>query len=124
VEGNLVDEALECVKPWCDREQTACVSVIKLDSVIIESERTMLNNAKSTMNKKNNQVEPSIYLNKAEAISLWTNDMFREKLLLLCSPQGEGIKRLQDLEVAVIRFLYKLSPATKRTLGHAGGLRR
>lgn len=84
----------------------------------------MTNNYKPALNRKSNLVEPSIYLNKAEAVSLWTNDMFREKLLRLCSPQGEGIKRLQDLKVAVIKLLNKLSPITKRTLGHAGGLRR
>ncbi len=84
----------------------------------------MLNNAKSTLNKKRHPAEPFIYLNKAEAKSLWTNDAYREKLMKLCTPQIKGFKRLRDLEIAVIRLLNEHSPGMKRTLGHAGSLAR
>jgi hypothetical protein len=84
----------------------------------------MLNNARATLNSKKHTAEPFIYLNKSEAQSLWTDDAYREKLMQLCSPQATGIKRLRDLEFAVIKLLSRISPATKRTLGHAGGLAR
>ncbi len=84
----------------------------------------MLNNTKSTLNNKRHPAEPFIYLNKAEAKSLWTDDAYREKLMQLCTPQIKGFKRPRDLEIAIIRLLNKVSPITKRTLGHAGCLTR
>ncbi len=84
----------------------------------------MLNNKRTTLNMKRHPAEPFIYLTRSEANSLWTDDAYREKLMQLCSPQGAGIKRLRDLEIAVIKLLNRISPATKRILGHAGGLAR
>jgi len=84
----------------------------------------MLMNVKSMSNQNRFPLEPAIYLNKAEASSLWTNDAFRERLLQLCAPQSAGIKRPRDMETAVLKLLNRLSPEPKRTLGHAGGLRR
>ena len=120
----LLSSFQKCVDPLFDREQTTGGLLVTIYNVRKESGYTMLKNSRSTPNESKHPVEPAIYLNKAEAASLWTNDAFREKIMQLCSPQGKGIKRLRDMEIAVIRLLNELAPMTRRTLGHAGGLSR